>query len=471
MIRKLFVGLLLLAISASCALAFIIGGAQSRYPRTPSLSAASTCPQGTGTSGDGCAYATSGTPQLPNLLDAQKVVMLNIIPGSGYTNGTYTWTTTGGGGSGATGTVTVSGGLVGGAYSQSYTISNEGSGYTSRPTIVVSGLSGGSGYSITPSVYQATPHNASTPWNMPGVDYYVGIPAGTTLADPTTTLPSGATYASNVVTVTGCNVTLNALDFTLHNTSVNVNVSSSNCTTTIQNSKFQANGNTLQPIALLTNLGSGGNFIFQYNTYNGLATLGGTGTAWQVNDPIEGRGNGNSISLLYNYFYNFDSKVIQISGSSPSVALIEKYNLFADFGSCNGCSHGEAEYTYSGNTASVSIEFNTYIIHFYDTGNADLTSLQAVAADTMTINGTTDDHNVLFLPGPQTTCSQSNSNAYTASRDVFDLQGSPGTLENVAFSYNYLDASGAYANWYHGANSGGVTYTNNVDAGAGGSCN
>jgi hypothetical protein len=127
---------------------------------TTTVTVANPCPQGTALP-DGCSGSPLGQPQLPNLLNTQQVLMLNIIPGSGYANGTYNWATTDGGGSGATSTVTVSGGLLGGSDSQGYTITNEGSGYTSRPTIVVSGLSGGTGGSITPTVYQATPHNAA----------------------------------------------------------------------------------------------------------------------------------------------------------------------------------------------------------------------------------------------------------------------------------------------------------------------
>lgn len=430
------------------------------------------CPYGTKIA-DGCTGAPSGTPQLPNLLDIKKVVMLNIIPGSDYKNGTYTWSTSGGGGSGATGTVTVTNGYLGGSTSQGYTISNEGSGYTSRPTIIVSGLTGGSGGSITPSVYQATPHNAATTWNMPGIDYYVGVPSGTILKDPTVAanLPSGAAYASSIVTITGCNVTLNSFDFTLHNTAVVVNISAKNCVTTIENSKFQANATADQTIANLLSLGSGGSFIFQQNTYDGLAPTGGSGSGFAVNDPIQGNGGG-SVTLKYNYFHNFDSKIIQMGGTSPAGSLTEKYNLFADYGSCATppCSHGEGEYTYSiGGTLSFIGEFNTYILHFH-TGDADLTAPHAVEADTMNITGTADDHNIVFAPGPQLTCNQYNATAYTGSAAVYDGQQTGGALSNISFSYDYIDNSGTYFPWYHKGGTN-VSYTNNVDAGTAGPCN
>jgi hypothetical protein len=431
---------------------------------------AGACPRGTALA-DGCKDAPAGTPQLPQLLDLHEVVMLNILPGSGYADGTFDWTATGGGGTGAAGTVTVSGGLLGGQDNQGYTISNPGSGYTSRPTISVTGLTGGTGGTITPSVYQATPHNASTPWNMPGVDYYVGIPSGTTLKDPTTSgnLPSGAALAGSTVTVTGCGVTLDSLDFTLHATALVINVTASTCTTTVQNSKFSANATSLYPIALLQSLGSGGEFVFQRNEYDGLAAINDTsGSGFDVNDPLQGSGK---VTLLYNYFHDFDSKVIQMSGTSSSEPFTEKYNLYLDFGSCSSppCSHGEAEYTYSGGTLSMTSEFNTYLLHFHSK-SGDLTSAQAVQADDVDIDGTSDDHNVILAPGPQSTCNHDNAIAYTAAATVFDGQQEGGNLTNMTFEYNYIDNSGTYFPWYD-ATGTGVIHSNNVDTGTGGPCN
>jgi hypothetical protein len=448
---------------------------------TTTVTVANPCQQGTALP-DGCSGAPLGQPQLPNLLNTQQVLMLNIIPGSGYVDGTYNWATTGGGGSGAAGTVTVSAGLLGGSDSQGYTITNAGSGYTSRPTIIVSGLSGGSGGSITPTVYQATPHNAATPWNMPGVDYYVGVPSGTVLLDPTIqgNLPAGATLNGSTVTITGCNVTLDGLDFTLHNTVLDINVSGSGCVTTVENSKFQANGTAFQTIASVDNLGTNGSFVFEFNEYDGLAPVGGSGSGFAVNDPIESHLSGaNTVTLMYNYFHDFDSKIIQLTGTSPASTFIEKYNLFADFGSCATppCSHGEAEYTYSGGTIAYTGEYNTYILHFAVVPN-DLTAPHAVEADDTEINGVTDDHNVILVPGPQLTCSDNNANGYTAAGVIYDgaqNDPNPSSLSNVTFFDDYVDGSGALFVWYHNTNGGAtinnVTWTNNVDAGTGNACN
>lgn len=419
---------------------------------------------------DGCAGAPSGSPQFPHMLDTQAVTQLNIIPGSGYTNGTYTWTTSGGGGTGATGTITVSGGKLGSSTSQSYTISNEGSGYTSRPTIAIpAGAGSGSGGSITPTVYAARPA-----WNVPGVDYYVGIPTGTVLKDPTGggNLPSGATLSGSTVNVTGCNVTLNGLDFTLHNNVVVVNVSGSGCVTTIENSNFQANSTALQTIANITNLGTGGSFVFTQNAYNGLASIGGTGSGFGVNDPIQGQG---TITFTYNYFHNFDSKISQLSGISGNPLFTEEYNLFADFGYCSAsnCSHGEAEYTYSGapNGLKVQFSYNTYHVTFAD-NVADLTAPHAIQADDVNITGTSEDHNVVLAPGPGGTCSSSN-NSYTAAGAIYNGDQEGGTLSGTTFSNDYVDNSGTFFPWYNDYTSGHTVLPvgpNNVDAGSASGC-
>lgn len=417
---------------------------------------------------DGCSSAPTGTIQFPHLLDIQMVTQLNVIAGTGYTNGTYTWTATGCTGSGATGTITVAGGKLAGATSQQYTISNEGTGYTCRPTIAIpSGASGGSGGQIVPTVYQARPA-----WAVCGVDYYCGVPSGTSFADPSTTLPSGATYASNVVTVTGCNVTLNALDFTLHSgIMININVTSSSCATTVTNSKFAAFA-VNQPIIFCTNLGTSGSLVFNKNNYDGLAATGGTGSGFNVNDPIECQG---TVSMMYNYFHNFDSKVIQMGGLSGAPVFTEKYNLFSNFGYCSTppCSHGEAEYTFGSGSLKVDFEYNTYNVAFTSSGHNDLTAPHAIQADSLNITGTTDLNNVVLAPGPQNTCDGGNANAYTASGVIYNGDQEGGTLSGTTFKGDYVDNSATFFPWYNDYTSGHTALTvgpNNIDAGSGSIC-
>ena len=103
---------------------FIAGAVSLEASSATIVTPAPLCPYGAALP-DGCPGAPAGTPQLPQLLDVKQVTALSILPGSGYTNGTYTWTTSGGGGSGATGTITVAGGALGGSTGTSYSISNQ----------------------------------------------------------------------------------------------------------------------------------------------------------------------------------------------------------------------------------------------------------------------------------------------------------------------------------------------------------
>ena len=96
---------------------------------------------------DGCSGAQHhGVIVNPHLADTQTVVAINVLGGSGYTNGTgYAWTSSGGGcSSNAAGTIDVAGGAL-----TNPVISSAGSGCTFRPTIASrlvqeAGRSGGS---------------------------------------------------------------------------------------------------------------------------------------------------------------------------------------------------------------------------------------------------------------------------------------------------------------------------------------
>jgi hypothetical protein len=136
------------------------------------------------------------------------------------------------------------------------------------------------------------------------------------------------------------------------------------------------------------------------------------------------------------------------SFNSPASTLIEKYNLLADFGYCATppYAHGEAEYTYSGGTIAYTGEYNTYILHF-SVVQSDLTAPHAVQADDMHIDGVTDDHSVILVPGPQRTCSSNNRNSYTAAAVIYDgaqNDPNPSLLSNVTFFDDYVDGSGAF---------------------------
>lgn len=437
-----------------------------------------TCPQGVAYA-DGCSGAITDTPQLPHLQDFRQVIALSILGGSGYTNGTYTWTSTGGScTTPASGTVTVTAGAVGGSYGGSYTISNEGIGCTSKPSVAIPGGAGaGSGATITPTFY-----NGVAPWNVAGVNYAVGVSSSITLADPTTAPPTGCTYASSFLTCTGANFNLSGFDFTLHNTNLNINASG-NCT--IANNKFVPNAASSGLWIVRVQNANTCNLTFQNNSIDGLSPIGGNpgGSGFSMNPTwILDSGGSGDITMLYNYCHNMDSKCTQISGSTlRTKTYTEKYNLFYAFGNCatspGPCQHGEAEYTFTG-TAGTNIilneSFNTYEVPFHNSPE-DLTALQAIQGDTMNIIGGSIDHNINLAPGPQATCPAVGSPNVTppqlsASANFYDGFQGGGNLTNVSFFNNYMDGSSVFFNWYH-TNGTNLIFSNNIDAGGGGLCN
>ena len=476
-------------LAALALLAVLLGGWTHGNPNS------SNCPFGSALS-DGCAGAqASGITPFPNLLTPKTVTTVAIITGSGYSNGTYTWTSSGGGCSvNATGQVTVSGGNLGGPAGVNYTISNAGSGCTSTPTISVpAGAGAGTNGSMTAVVYQATPHNASTTWNMPGVDYPIGYSRALSLLDPTngSNLPGCATYASQQVTVNSGPCTLTGFDFTLHGGVILKISDSLSGTITVKNNSFVINGAANNLYAIY--FGKGDTIVFEFNDCNGLAPAGGTGSGFGVSRCIYAGASPAAVTFEYNYIYNQDAQGIILAGFGPSgLTYISKYNVFGSMGACTtgdvsgggGCGHGEPEYTFNGNgTGTPSVgqtqEFNLYYQPYYCSSNQthcpngvqqNLTALLVQQADDVVINGSTTDHNVALAPGPQGTCNDSNAVSYTSGAVVYPGQQEGGTFENYTISSNYLDNSGAFLA-FNGGGGTNITITGNIDAGSGSACN
>src|SRR6185437_10551423 len=82
------------------------------------------------------------------------------------------------------------------------------------------------------------------PWRVAGVDYYVGVPASTTLKDPTVSanLPACASVDSlnHLIRVNSDNCTLNGFDFSLHG---GYELYDSANNTTVENSNFEIGTN------------------------------------------------------------------------------------------------------------------------------------------------------------------------------------------------------------------------------------
>jgi hypothetical protein len=435
----------------------------------------STCPQGTALA-DGCAGAQAhGTIVNANLANPQQVIALNVLPGSGYTNGTFAWTSSGGGCSvNAAGTVTVTGGAL--VFSNaSYTISNGGSGCTSRPTISVpAGAGAGTGGSITPTVYQLTPHNAVPKWNVPGVDYPVGLDTTLTLSDPTTAgLPSGCSFSSPTVTCSSGTPVLNGFDFTLHNTRLVV----TGGTFTVSNSKFACISSQLDEI----HISGTGNTTIQYNTFNGGASPGVACASGGQNAAVGITNTAGSVTIQYNYCFNQDSKCIEVNNGGTSgapVVITEQFNYWYDFGICGGgCSHGEAEYYFPGvsqpaKVVTWNLLFNVMLLDFNVFQSTNDTSPAALEADGGTLNSPVAKNNLMLAQGTQAYTGSANSTGQVASSSLFCGPQEGGAYSGSPVSSNNLmDYSGAFSPYNNGPACAAAFTITDLNAGTGNSCN
>lgn len=410
------------------------------------------CPYGTGMS-DGCPGAQAhGVMPYTNFADYQKVILVNVNAGTGYTDGTgYTWTSSGGGCSiNAQGTVDVIGGKL-----TNGLVSKEGSGCTSRPRISIpAGAGNGRGGSIVPTVYQSTPHNASTTYNLPGVDYPVGYDNTLSLRDPAgASLPECASYdrSRSRVTIKSNNCTINGFDFTQHDTILEV---AGNLTgTVITNNKFSANGNATNHENIQIDAGSCDTTI-KYNQFDGGA-LSGTGSGHALIASINIGCYSGQVVFEYNYCFNVDSKCLNYSGGVVgtfyTVSLTERYNLYTEIGLCRSCSHGEAEYAYSGFPGTVYetirpwiLQFNVAFTHWPELTLA--TSQIAIEADAVNIADADVEYNYVLVPGPWAATGSNNSHraAITSSAAIYCGYQEGGNNSSGTMKHNFIDYTGAF---------------------------
>jgi hypothetical protein len=447
--------------------------------------ATKTCSQGN-TLPDGCQLAqASGAIIDSHLADPQAVVALNVTPGRGYNDGTFGWISTGGGCSRpAAGTIIVAGGLLGGARGGSWTISDHGAGCASRPAIFVPSEAGyGSGGRIIPSVYQKTPHNSSPPYNMPGIDYPVGYDTKLVLADPTTAkLPTGATVSGHTVTIGGNNVTLNGYDFSLHGTTLVINGGITGCVVTNNKFKIAAAGQKdLQNILLRP---GSTDCAIKYNWFDGSSVHGtGSGIPGGAIANVNVLSTSGVFTFEYNYCFLPDSKCLNFGGhpiSSETLNVVEKYNYYGELGTCGAvCSHGEAEYSYSGFTSGAvfqilapTVQFNVAVTHMYS-GPTNLASQMAVVGDAVAILGADIEYNYELSQGDQAYAGSRNRLAEVASSAMFCGHQENGSNSGGIMAHNILDYSGAFFPYNGSGGTCARDFPNisDINAGTGNRCN
>lgn len=200
------------------------------------------------------------------------------------------------------------------------------------------------------------------PFNVAGVDYYVGVPTGTTLSDPSTISISGVTVNSgaHTVAVTGNNITLTGINFGLDN-GWKVTITGAN--DTIEDCLFTAGSNQstsgFDGLVLALN-GSGTTTIID-NEINGnnIAVTAQSGQLVDINAS-------GTVIIEYNYIHNSAGDMIDVGGTSLTAFDFE-YNLIKD--ACSlGTAHGDVIQYFDSDISGGHVDFNT----IYQTGTSSI---------------------------------------------------------------------------------------------------
>jgi hypothetical protein len=190
-----------------------------------------------------------------------------------------------------------------------------------------------------------------------------------------------------------------------------------------------------------------------------------------------------TFTFEYNYCFLPDSKCLNFGGRPvrPSILnIIEKYNFYGELGTCGGgCSHGEAEYSYSGftsgevlQTLTPTIQFNVAVTHMYS-GPTNLTSQMASVGDAVAILNADIEYNYELSQGDQSYRGSKNNAAEVASAAMFCGHQENGSNSGGVMAHNILDYSGAFFPY----NASGGTCARDfrsimdINAGTGNMCN
>ena len=188
---------------------------------------------------------------------------------------------------------------------------------------------------------------------MAGVDYYVGVPAGTTLKDPTVSanLPACASVDSlnHLIRVNSDNCTLNGFDFSLHG---GYELYDSANNTTVENSIFEiGTNNNFTNIEVLAGFHT---LTVLDSTLDGGGDDAGVNTS-NVDAPIYYVGTGGTLTMEYNWIKRVPHPWIS------TTQVIDKYNLKEDFG-YNVASHGNGGlFVGSGSSTAPAVISNSEI--------------------------------------------------------------------------------------------------------------
>jgi hypothetical protein len=183
------------------------------------------------------------------------------------------------------------------------------------------------------------------PWNVAGVDYYVGVDSSAVLVDPaiTTNLPAGCVYSGRTVFINTDGVVLQNLDCTLHS-GICIKVNANNVT--IQNCRIRHSAQQPQPSISCTTGKTGLQISMCEVDDGGFQDALGRGLMLDL--PVAG------VVLRYNWFRNAAVDFIEADGNGTSC----RYCLFDTDGIVNQSAADLLKTTAAGATDNIDIQFN-----------------------------------------------------------------------------------------------------------------
>lgn len=307
--------------------------------------------------------------------------------------------------------------------------------------------------------YAATPTTS-----VAGVDYAVGVPAGTVLKDPSTISMAGVSVdtVDHIININGSNVTLNGYDFSLNGGwQVSVNSGSNN---TIENSNFAVGSNNQTPIYISS---AASNTTIQNNN------ISGAGQSAQMLVAADGAG---TTTIQNNYIHDAYGQDIVMSSDVGGEHWLVQNNVIANAGEgFNSGAHGDWIQTYNlpgANTASFVVNSNTFlqtipisegrtqgIAAFSSNSGADSGGVQteSFTNNTFIANNGAYVNYAIILDTARLIGTGTIANNYFDTTNIGSANGGGGGYEYV----------GAYNGSSDGPYNGAVTQSNNVNMVAG----
>ena len=277
------------------------------------------------------------------------------------------------------------------------------------------------------------------PWMVAGVDYAVGVPAGTTLMDWQNLHGPGISIVGNMVRIDNTSgVHIDGVDFSLHGGAFLLFVNSPGGIVT--NSKFQAT----TPTSLIDTDSNSPGLTVEYCTLIGGADGSGL---------ISAAGN---VVIEYNWMKDFPQHAVELGDSTN---LTYRYNLIENGGTVAGAHLNYLQETGKGITNSIDIEFNTtYETPSAASGEGFQFDINDTSGNSGTLANPTFAYNTMISTGSGSMSYMVHgSSKYSSSNPIVT------PISGTAVAHdNYFDMSGAFGAFYPGSFSGWTAF-NNID--------